>query len=164
MVKRLFAKDIEKFSNVGKSPWAKKVISGKVAGSANRLVEKKHLYSYFQKAILESKGNTTAAIARTMGYLKKDSQFSQGELLQIKRGLRDEGYFVPGYSIRPGEETAKDTGAKSHPDDRSQHEEIAARGREVKKEVGKELGRYVSSSRAVKKSTTASFFSSRPRF
>jgi hypothetical protein len=164
MVKKLCSRDV-KYTKVAYSPWAKDLLAGKAGKAANLPIEKKRLYDYFKKSLKESKGNTTVAIARTMGYLKKDSEFSSQEIMGVKSGLREKGYYVPGYSISAREKAVKDAGVKNPQDDRGRRlEEIAARGGEVKKEVGKELGRYFSSSKAPKKSAAASFFSSRPRF
>jgi hypothetical protein len=163
MVKKIFSRDV-KYSKAKYSPWAKDLLSGKAGKAANLPIEKKKLYGYFKQSLGEAKGNTTLAIAKTMGYLKKDSEFNTQEVFQIKAGLKEKGYTVPGYSIKPVEKMASETGFKKPSNNRSRIEEIAARGSEVKREVGKEIGRYFSSSKAAKKSTASSFFSSRPRF
>lgn len=151
-------------SNVSGSRWAKDLLSGKAGKAADNFVEKKHLYEYFRKSLKESGGSTTRAIAKTMGYLKKDSEFSGSEISQVKSGLKEKGYYVPGYTINPEEKKDKNTAVRNLANERKRREEVAARGEEVKKEVGKELGNFFSSSKARNRSKISSFFGSRPRF
>lgn len=163
MTKRITSSDLRS-SEIEGSSWAKDLLSGNAGKAVNQSVEKKHLYDYFKKSLKESGGNTTAAIARTVGYLKRDTEFSGSEIMQLKRGLKEKGYFVPGYSINPKEKKAEEVRREDPRDVRGRIEKVAARGEEVKKELGKELGNYFSSSKARSRSKISSFFGSRPRF
>jgi hypothetical protein len=163
MSKKITSSDLRS-SNISGSSWAKDLLSGKAGKAANQSAEKNHLYDYFKKSLKESGGSTTMAIAKTMGYLKRDSEFSGSEIMQIKSGLKEKGYFVPGYSIGPEQKRAGDDVAKELQARRDRIEKIAARGKEVKQEVKSETRKYFSSSKAEKRSVASSFFSSRPRF
>lgn len=157
MPRKIMSSDLSS-TDVSGSSWAKDLFSGKAGKAANQSGEKKRLYGYFQKAYKESGGNTTVAIAKTMGYLKKDPEFSGSEILQVKSGLKEKGYFVPGYSLSPEKEkkAAENKTSEEPSSSRSWREEIRAKGREKQKES--------MSLRPSSEKKSFSIFQSRPRF
>jgi hypothetical protein len=96
MVKQLFFKDFKNY----KSPGFQNLFNTSAGLAANQKMERATLVTALKTGISSYPGNPTKAIALAMGIIEKNPSFSRPEILEIKKGLKECGFFVPRNSIK----------------------------------------------------------------